>query len=439
MRVVGGDEIDRVLNYPDLVETLRQAFRAAITVPARHHHAIARAGAEATLILMPAWSDAPGGHIGVKIVSVFPDNATRGKASVMGTYLLLAGESGEPLAAIDVRVLTLWRTAAASALAASYLARADARRMVMVGAGALAPHLIAAHAAVRPLEEVTIWNRRFEPAAALAARLDRPGLKVRASADLAGAVSEADIVSAATLSDQPLIRGAWLKQGAHVDLVGAYTPRMREADDEAIRRARVYVDTRAGALHEAGDIVQPMAAGVLSQADIVGDLFDLARGTASGRRSDEEITLFKSVGSAIEDLAAAVHVYRRLDSSAPLGLRRLPSIHPEIAEGEDEDHVDREADPTAGRARVALGEIDDDRQEMREDVADHDSPDRGVAEVARTERVDERKGEDSHRAGADEQATDGGRVAETERRDRRAGEEQEIEPEQRAHDRVNDE
>ena len=313
MRVVGGDEIDRLLTYPDLVESLREAFRAAITVPARHQHTIPRGrGADATLILMPAWSNDPGGYIGVKIVSVFPDNVLRSQPSVMGSYLLLAGASGAPLAVIDGRVLTLWRTAAASALAASYLARPDARRMTMIGAGALAPRLIAAHAAIRPIAEVAIWNRTPEKAERLAATLDRPGLRVRATRDLSAAVAEADIVSAATLSAEPLIKGAWLKAGAHVDLVGAFTPLMREADDEVIRRARVYVDTRAGAPREAGDIVQPIASSVLAADAIRGDLFDLARGNASGRGAADEITLFKSVGSAIEDLAAAVLVFSRL-------------------------------------------------------------------------------------------------------------------------------
>jgi ornithine cyclodeaminase/alanine dehydrogenase-like protein (mu-crystallin family) len=312
MRVVSAAEIDRALAYPDLIQTLREAFRAATVAPSRHHHGIPREGTEATLLLMPAWDESPNGYIGVKIASVFPDNAARGKPSVHATYLLLAGGSGEPLAVLDGARLTLWRTAAASALAAGYLARADARRLTMIGAGALAPHLIAAHAAARPLAEVTIWNRTAETAIKLAARLDRPGLKVSASDDLAAAVATADIVSAATLSIEPLIRGAWLKPGTHIDLVGGFTPRMREADDEAIRRSRVYVDTRAGATGEAGDIVQPLASGVLAETDIRGDLFGLARGEVAGRRSDDEITLFKSVGTALEDLAAAALVWRRI-------------------------------------------------------------------------------------------------------------------------------
>jgi hypothetical protein len=176
----------------------------------------------------------------------------------MGTYLLLAGDSGEPLAALDGVALTLRRTAAASALAARHLARPDASRLVMVGAGALAPHLIAAHAAVRPIREVVIWNRTAETARRLAATLDLPGLSATASDDLEAAVRDADIVSAATMAQEPLVRGAWLKPGTHVDLVGAYTPEMREADDEAIGRASVFVDTRAG-MKESGDIAAPLA------------------------------------------------------------------------------------------------------------------------------------------------------------------------------------
>jgi ornithine cyclodeaminase len=311
MRVVSAAEIDRVLDYPELIEAIRAAFAGTVFAPPRHHHRIPRPGtAEATLILMPAWQEAVGGFIGVKIVSVFPDNVVRAKPSVLATYVLMAGETGEPLASIDGRVLTLWRTAATSALAAKALARPEASRLAMIGAGALAPRLISAHAAIRPIRHVMIWNHHGDQARALAAQMSLPGVTIEASDDLAGTVRDADIVSVATLTQHPLVRGAWLKGGAHVDLVGSYTPEMREADDDAIRRARVYVDTRAG-MRESGDIAQPLASGVLKEADIGGDLFDIARGSAA-RQSPSEITLFKSVGNAIEDLAAAVAVWREL-------------------------------------------------------------------------------------------------------------------------------
>lgn len=316
--MISAEALAAVLDPPAVVEALRAAFRAPIETPLRHHHTIARlAGEQATLLLMPAWQMADpiagSGFIGIKIVSVFPGNAARGRASVNGLYLLLSGETGEPVAVLDGRSLTLWRTAAASALAASHLARPDASRLVMVGAGALCEHLIRAHAAVRPIRHVAIWNRdpgkAVRAAAHVAALL--PQVRIDPVEDLEAAVRAADVISAATLSSNPLVAGAWLQPGAHVDLVGGFTPDMREADDEAVRRASVFVDTRAGACHEAGDIVQPIARGVLRAEDVRADLFDLCRGLHTGRQSPEEITLFKSVGTALEDLAAAVLVAER--------------------------------------------------------------------------------------------------------------------------------
>ncbi len=320
MRVVTAEEIASVLTPEALIEALDDAFRAPIEVPLRHHHTQARRGEDdATLLLMPAWhgAEAPGRrYTGIKIVSVVPGNARRHLSTVVGSYLLLSGETGEPVAVLDGRELTLRRTAAASALAALRLARQDARRMLMVGAGALAPYLIRAHAARRAITDVAIWNRDPAKAEALAARLAQEGVadrsvSIRAVADLDVALGEADIVSAATLAAEPLIRGARLRPGCHVDLVGGFTPDMREADDEAVRRADVYVDTDA-ALKEAGDVARPLQSGVIVSADIRGTLFDLARGLRPGRSSDDAITLFKSVGSAIEDLAAAVLVHERL-------------------------------------------------------------------------------------------------------------------------------
>jgi ornithine cyclodeaminase len=316
--------IDRVATRAGMVEALRAGFREAIVTPVRHHHPMARADeAEAMLLLMPAWSDGAAGLaddavMGVKIVSVIPGNATRGLASVIGAYVLFSGVTGAPLAVLDGTRLTLWRTAAASALAADHLARRDARRLVMIGAGALAEHLVEAHCAIRPIEEVAIWNRSADKAAALAARLAGRGFAARAVDDLEGAVRQADVVSAATMATAPILAGAWLRPGTHVDLVGGYTPAMREADDETIRRARVYVDTRAGASREAGDITQPLAAGVLATDAIVGDLADLCRGGAAGRGSADEITLFKSVGTALEDLVAARFVHGAIVGSAAM-------------------------------------------------------------------------------------------------------------------------
>jgi alanine dehydrogenase len=274
------------------------------STPPRHHHTIpVPDGAAATLLLMPAWQT--GRNIGVKVVTVFPGNVGQDVPSVMGAYLLLDGRTGRPEVLVDGPALTARRTAAASALAASYLARPDCQRLLMVGTGALAAHLIEAHASVRPIVNVLVWGRNAQKATKLAQRLTRRNLKVAATTDLANAVRGAHIVSCATLAEAPLIQGHWLPLGVHVDLVGGFRPEMREADDDCIRRARVFVDTRAGALKEAGDIIQPLRSGVLSEDDIAGDLFDLARGTRGGRRYHDQITLFKSVGTALEDLAGA--------------------------------------------------------------------------------------------------------------------------------------
>lgn len=317
MLTFSADDVDRALTFPGLVETLRGAFRDGAVQPVRHHHGVEKPdGAASTLLLMPAWTDfnaagtSKDGHIGVKIVTVSPDNNAIGKPAVMGLYLLLDGRTGEPEALIDGQRLTQWRTACASALAASYLAREDAARLLVIGAGALSPFLAQAHAAVRPLTKIRIWNRTSANAEKVVAALVAKGLPAEMASDLDAELAEADVVSSATISSEPLVKGKLLKAGAHVDLVGGFTPDMREADDEAIRRARVYVDTWAGATKEAGDIVQPLASGVLKPEAIVADLAELARGGKRGRESAAEITLFKSVGAALEDLAAGIAVYR---------------------------------------------------------------------------------------------------------------------------------
>lgn len=314
MRVVTGADIDRILDPAGLADALAEAFRGEIVVPMRHHHEVERRDDDATLLLMPAWTgpNAAPAFLGTKIVSIYRGNSARGLPSVQGSYLLNDGATGVPLAVLDGSRITVWRTAAASALAARSLARRDAARMVMVGAGALAPFLIRAHAAERPLTDVALWNHRPERATAMASELAAEGLPVRAVASLEEAVRGADIVSCATLTQDPLVRGAWLKPGAHVDCVGAFRPTMRETDDDCIRRASLFCDTRSGALKEGGDLVIPIASGLITSADVRADLFDLSRGTHPGRTSDEEITLFKSVGTAIEDLAAAMLVWSRL-------------------------------------------------------------------------------------------------------------------------------
>jgi alanine dehydrogenase len=299
---ISASAVAAALDYPNLIDRLRQAFRAGAHAPIRQQYALGN-GHSGRLLLMPAWR--PGGPIGVKVVTVMPGNRDRNLPTVQASYLLLDGATGALRALIDGDELTRRRTAAASALAAGFLARDDARRFLMVGAGALAAHLVRAHAVVRPIRDVAVWNRTAARARTLAVELSQAGLAARAVDDLAAAVNAADIVCCATTSALPLIQGEWLRPGQHLDLVGGFTPAMREADDAAIGRARLYVDSRAGGLAEAGDIVDPLRRGLICEDDVVGDLFDLCRGECAGRGSPDEITLFKSVGHALEDLAAA--------------------------------------------------------------------------------------------------------------------------------------
>jgi ornithine cyclodeaminase/alanine dehydrogenase-like protein (mu-crystallin family) len=303
MKVYSAGDVAAATPYAALVEALRRAFRGECEAPPRHHH---RTGPATTLLLMPAWTKT---FTGVKTVTVKADNAAMGHPVVQGSYLLIDNATGTPVAVMDGTELTRRRTAAASALAASYLARPDAARMVMVGAGALSRHFVRAHRAVRPIREVAIYSRTPAHSQAVAADLAAEGFAARAVSDLEPAVRQADLVSCATGSATAIVRGAWLKPGAHLDLAGAHTPAMREADGEAVARASVFADARENMAREAGDLLQAEAEGHFAFDRIEADLFDLCRGRHAGRSNAEEITLFKSCGTAIEDLAAAVMVH----------------------------------------------------------------------------------------------------------------------------------
>lgn len=294
-------QVHAALGYALLAQALREAFREGCTAPLRHVHDVTGAGDR--LLLMPAWR--PGKDLGVKLATVFPRNRERGAATVSALYVLLDGATGHPRALIDGEALTLRRTAAASALASSYLSRADSATLLVIGTGALAPHMARAHCAMRPIAKLLLWGRSAERAQALAAQLRGEGLPAQALADLASGLAHADIVSCATTATEPIVRGALLRRGTHVDLVGGFTPQMREGDDELIARAGIFVDSYAGALSEAGDLVQPLARGIISRERVRAELAELVSGAHPGRQGQEEITLFKSVGTALEDLCAA--------------------------------------------------------------------------------------------------------------------------------------
>ena len=299
LRVFSAAEVHAALPWPALALALEAAFVEGAEAPLRHVHALS---AHDTLLLMPAWSAR---IVVVKLVTVLPSAAS----TVQATVLVVDRQTGEPLAVLDGEALTLRRTAATSALAAQRLARADAQTLLVVGSGRLAGWMARAHAALRPsLCRIAVWGRRAEAAQALARELAGEGLPAEAAGDLEAATRSARIVCCATTSTEPLVRGEWLAPGTHLDLVGGFRRDMREVDDEAVRRSRVFVDTYAGALAEAGDLTQPLERGVIDRRHIVAELAELLRGQRGGRRSDDEITLFKSVGTALEDLAAAQRV-----------------------------------------------------------------------------------------------------------------------------------
>lgn len=304
MRVLDAKDVAAALPYDQLIQALDKAFASDVRAPRRAHHDVpVPGGNDGTLLLMPAWQ--PGQGMGVKIATVFPDNASHNYPAVFASYFLMSAATGLPIAVLDGTELTVRRTAAASALASSYLSRTDSTRLLMVGTGNLAPHLITAHAAARPIRDVCVWGRRAEAAAELTDQFGDSSLNVTVAENLEAAVAEADIISCATLATEPLIMGSWLKAGQHLDLVGAFKPGMHEADTSAVCRANVYVDSRAGALVEAGEIVLAIESGAIHAADICAELSQLADGSASGRVDIDAITLFKSVGTALEDLAAA--------------------------------------------------------------------------------------------------------------------------------------
>ena len=304
------DAVQRLANVGDLIEPLRGVFKSHAKSPPRLHYDLDGGNAPHTLLVMPSWR--AGGDIGVKIVTVFEDNAHRQLPSVNAVYLLLCGETGVPRACIDGRALTLLRTAAVSALAADLLAPPQPENFLMVGSGALSRHLIEGHLAVRDYRSVSLWGRNRDKAAAVAATLRAAGRPVCVAEDLETAARSADVISCATLASKPLVRGRWLKAACHLDLVGSYTPGMREADDDCLRGAFVTVDTLA-ALEESGDLSGPLARGVLDPAGItlLGDL--AARGAEGPAGSDRPPrparTVFKTVGVAHADLGAAEYLY----------------------------------------------------------------------------------------------------------------------------------
>jgi ornithine cyclodeaminase/alanine dehydrogenase-like protein (mu-crystallin family) len=306
MRFYGAEDTRARLAFAPLVAVLRAMFARGCELPPRQVLAIADdAAGVTTSLVMPAWQK--GGCYGIKVVNIAPGNAARGLPGLHSTYVLYDAPTGVPLAWLDGDEITARRTAATSALAASWLAPAQARHLALIGAGRIARLLPEAHRTVRSIERVTVWARRRARAAALAGDLAALGFEARVASSVEAAVAEADIVSCATLATEPLLCGRWLPPASHLDLIGSFSPAMREADDGCFADASVFVDSD-DAVSKSGDLIGPIARGVIAPAAI-GTLAELARGERSIDPATRGRTVFKSVGSALEDLAAAMLVH----------------------------------------------------------------------------------------------------------------------------------
>lgn len=306
MIILDERQTTEALPFSQLIETLRRMFQAGCHVPQRHVHLVDSPDASGTVLIMPAWNDK---YLGIKTVNIYPSNSAKGMPGLFSVFTLFDATTGKALAQLDGNVITSRRTAAASALAATFLARPDSKRHVVVGAGRVGKLLPEAYRAVFQLDAIDVWDRNSNAADALASSLRQRGVGSNAvGADLASAIARADIVSMATLSTEPIVKGAWLKSGSHLDLIGSFTPQMREADDDAFKGASIFIDTEE-ALEKSGELLGPMSRSVFMRNDVASTLEGLCTRSHSGRSWNAERTVFKSVGTALEDLAAAIQAY----------------------------------------------------------------------------------------------------------------------------------
>lgn len=304
--------IDANTDFKALISLLRNEFsKSKIEVPMRHHHDFdnPKEGIDSTLLIMPAWN--PAKDLGVKIVTVSPQNSKFDLPSIQGTYIYFDAHKGLLKAILSAKSLTAKRTAATSALATSFLAKENAESLLMIGTGALSANLILAHSSVRPLKTVYVWGRNYSKAEQICEKLKNQKFSIKPIDRIEDKIEEVDIISCATLSQNPLVRGRFLRPGQHIDLVGSYKKDTREADDDTIKKSNIYLDSYLGGLKESGDIVIPMSKGILNKGDIKADLFELCQLKKEGRKNDQEITVFKSVGHALEDLVAAGYYYEK--------------------------------------------------------------------------------------------------------------------------------
>ena len=309
MKIFDAISTRNALPFDELIGSLHDLFIQGCEVPLRHTHKVGVTAADSgTVLLMPAWTDA--GYLGVKTVMIYPGNSSKGLPGLHSTYILYDASTGVPLALMDGNEITSRRTAAASALAASIVANAQVRCHLTVGAGRVGRLIPEAYSAAMKIETFLIWDRKVDNARRVVDELRKSGIDARVSDDLAADVGMADIITCATLATKPIVKGKWLKPGAHLDLIGSFTPEMREVDDDCFVDADIYVDTDE-ALKKSGELLGPMSRRIFYAEDVRATLSELCRTPPMLRRKRNRRTVFKSVGTALEDLAAATLVYNR--------------------------------------------------------------------------------------------------------------------------------
>ena len=313
MHMIDADRVHELMHYEGLVEALREAHLGKM--PKMSDRIIYQeqnsSGPPDSFLVLPAWQ--PGDGLLCKLVTVFPNNRQQHDVpNINSLYTYYNGETGLPEAVIEGESMIFRKTSADSALGASILARKDLRTLLMIGAGGLAPYMVRAHLSVRPsISQVLVWNRTAKNAMLMAERLNEEGINTLVTEDLEDATRRADIISAATMAVEPLVRGRWLREGTHVDLVGSFTPELRESDDDVLKRGRVFVDHRQ-TTERSGEFLGPFDRGVIRPKDIQGDLFTLCQGNVVGRTSESEITVFKNGGGAHLDYWAARYLVQQI-------------------------------------------------------------------------------------------------------------------------------
>ena len=294
--------IQTALPYPLLVEALAQGLQQFAQTPARSFFSPNQDAS--CVMIMPAWR--PHQMMGVKLVSVWPENNAKGESAVSAVYVVISCLDGRPLAVLDGTELTLRRTAAAAALAAKRLARENSETLAVLGTGSLSVPLVQAHTDTMRLKNVLVWGRQFHKAQRVVNQLKELGIEVRAMGDLEETLALSDVVAVATTATEPFLKAAWVKPGTHISLVGAFTPQMAEAEPVLMARSQLFADCRASVLEKGGEVFQAIEQGLVLYSDIIADLAELtAQLDRSWRHDGQAITVFKSVGFALLDLIAA--------------------------------------------------------------------------------------------------------------------------------------